>query len=832
MDVFNALWDDPEQRKRPPDDNFQLFTMEEWFAMSSTHKILTGSLQCPLPHEIEPSKGAPKSALNRNIRDLLMQKSKRDAASMKAAQLKDSNDGKLYVPGFSRFPHFARISDLTSQEHAECLRLWMKFDGKPTEELTVTEKAEHQLFQSLYSRVKAEQKEFLECAKINWPEVKHRTVNIKGDPHNYFLQFWANKVSNAMSQYPHKYVKLKTFSIHENAEMGQKLHFVKNLLNIGKIAMARLPDFHEAFRVASSILKLRTWAFLNVPPSNLNGTLHKVPVSRDPNAERLARLHGANVVISTSGMRCLLDNYDEKKCPVSEVGRSWVLPIIVKEHRSFCDGKPVTKTIIFIDKQLPKPKMTGVEKVSWYQKHALFAAVVTRNRNAGIEFDIKGEDILIRRNLDSTDTMSESSSGTNAEESALKHSNKSSSIEQPPSNNDSSNLCNPPPSTLHPNRNKNNVPDDEDDDDNDDDDDDDDDDALMIDLPDNEVSSSKQVTPSRKAVKSDDSEIKAQPLKSKETICTEDSVTKSPPAELACCGGSNKQTQPGKWEKICPPEPVQIVNGNALPVSNTNLTYNLWCLKSEEEENDQNQSGEINLLIRSRVDGCEPLDHGKYQPICLASKPEYQLEYGPSIIPLSDLTRQWTKLLIQPNTELARVRVNVQRAELVTLEKRSILEIEEEAQTLYKTALSDNLKCFQQILRELIQLPTGQYLLSHSPQMGSSVELFKASNEANVIDWYLPKDYGSRPEIIDYDMPWPEIDTNVILPRHLQIQSMPCTFHSPKGPTLKSKPSKPQNQQPQQGSSSRYKKKNRKKNKKAKPTNKAEEPEEEASTMP
>lgn len=53
--IFLPCRDNPEQRRRPPDDNFQLFTMEEWFGMSSTHKILTGSLQCPLPHEIEPS---------------------------------------------------------------------------------------------------------------------------------------------------------------------------------------------------------------------------------------------------------------------------------------------------------------------------------------------------------------------------------------------------------------------------------------------------------------------------------------------------------------------------------------------------------------------------------------------------------------------------------------------------------------------------------------------------------------------------------------------------------------------------------------------------------
>lgn len=65
-----------------------------------------------------------------------------------------------------------------------------------------------------------------------------------------------------------------------------------------------------------------------------------LPVSRDPNAERLARHNGASVVISSSGFKCLLDNYDEVKHPSpSGVGKSWVLPIAVREHRSF--GKDV-----------------------------------------------------------------------------------------------------------------------------------------------------------------------------------------------------------------------------------------------------------------------------------------------------------------------------------------------------------------------------------------------------------------------------------------------------------------------------------------------------------
>lgn len=44
--------------------------------------------------------------------------------------------------------------------------------------------------QSLYSRVKEEQKKYLECAKESWPDFRDRTKKTRGDAHNYFLQYW------------------------------------------------------------------------------------------------------------------------------------------------------------------------------------------------------------------------------------------------------------------------------------------------------------------------------------------------------------------------------------------------------------------------------------------------------------------------------------------------------------------------------------------------------------------------------------------------------------------------------------------------------------------
>lgn len=49
------------------------------------------------------------------------------------------------------------------------------------------------------------------------------------------------------------------------------------------------------------------------------------------------------------------------------------------------DGKPVTKTIVFIDKPLPPPKVNNYDKVLWYHKHALLASTVHRHQSGGVK---------------------------------------------------------------------------------------------------------------------------------------------------------------------------------------------------------------------------------------------------------------------------------------------------------------------------------------------------------------------------------------------------------------------------------------------------------------
>lgn len=63
-------------------------------------------------------------------------------------------------------------------------------------------------------------------------------------------------------------------------------------------------------------------------------------------------------------------------------------------------------------------------------------------------------------------------------------------------------------------------------------------------------------------------------------------------------------------QKTALPPSVSVVNGNALPLNTTNVTYNLWSLQPQpvemnSKERKSESNANINLLIRSRIDGCE-----------------------------------------------------------------------------------------------------------------------------------------------------------------------------------------------------------------------------------
>ena len=98
--------------------------------------------------------------------------------------------------------------------------------------------------------------------------------------------------------------------------------------------------------------------------------LHKVPVTQDPNAEKLARLLAPQVFISASALCCLMDNHAHLN-----YSRSWIIPITIRSYN--CQGSVVQKKVIFFGKPLPPRTVTNADLAKISSKAALATMLFT-----------------------------------------------------------------------------------------------------------------------------------------------------------------------------------------------------------------------------------------------------------------------------------------------------------------------------------------------------------------------------------------------------------------------------------------------------------------------
>lgn len=113
--------------------------------------------------------------------------------------------------------------------------------------------------------------------------------------------------------------------------------------------------------------KLDRPSMLNVNPAILfnkyqcvtpNKVTHhfRLPVSDDTYCENLAMETKADFVISSSGLKCLL-NIDLYYL------NSWIIPIVIKSHNG--------KNVVYIDKRIPSSLATIPQKNIWVYKYIL-----------------------------------------------------------------------------------------------------------------------------------------------------------------------------------------------------------------------------------------------------------------------------------------------------------------------------------------------------------------------------------------------------------------------------------------------------------------------------
>lgn len=133
-----------------------------------------------------------------------------------------------------------------------------------------------------------------------------------------------------------------------------------NLFFQGIFPEVILPKCDERYLLMVNEQKL----FDKYPPCLSSSLSHfKLPVSEDIYCTSFAEENKVDLVISSSGLKCLLNNIG------SDYSNSWTIPVIIRCHRG--------KNIAYVDKKLPPVAATSSQKSTWIYKYILRHCLVS-----------------------------------------------------------------------------------------------------------------------------------------------------------------------------------------------------------------------------------------------------------------------------------------------------------------------------------------------------------------------------------------------------------------------------------------------------------------------
>ncbi|CAH1389446.1 unnamed protein product [Nezara viridula] len=277
---------------------------------------------------------------------------------------KQESEKSTAVPGYTPESFIPMTSELTKKEMSDCFAMYQDICKNKTldNEIMVT-------YNEYMPKIQKEQKLYQEMAKEAWFRInKERHNKIRPEIVEFSNRLWKERLER-VSWYPKHYVKVADISLFDVGEnKTSEMKHIKLSKHVGLIPRYNIPNLrmNKLNLYNSSVEELQKEDGEQSPVFNSYKPVHKTlqnlgyhpDVSKDKIAENIALTNHAQVVLSASGFLHLLDNH-----PTS-VGKSWNLPIVIKET---CVGNE-KKKIIYIDKALPKKSLTAVERIKWFSK--------------------------------------------------------------------------------------------------------------------------------------------------------------------------------------------------------------------------------------------------------------------------------------------------------------------------------------------------------------------------------------------------------------------------------------------------------------------------------
>ncbi|XP_028050349.1 uncharacterized protein LOC105838508 [Monomorium pharaonis] len=276
----------------------------------------------------------------------------------KKLQKAKNGDERPYVPGIRTSFRFPRQSYLNKAEQACCLRVILRLSNKESTSTTngLKESREYHQYLDMQEIISKEQKEFLEFAMHKWDDTFKWSIKCM----KFIAKKWKAKMRRFQTKLPRYYVELKNIPLSV-----QKINFQNKEIKVTAISCLRqstaiseltLPLLDRPYMLNMEPEKLLE----KYPPCNASNKVTKhfeLPVSEDTCCESLAIETGADFVISSSGLKCLMSNVDPNH------STSWLIPVVVKSHHG--------KNTVYVDKRLPPTIATVPQKNTWVYKYIL-----------------------------------------------------------------------------------------------------------------------------------------------------------------------------------------------------------------------------------------------------------------------------------------------------------------------------------------------------------------------------------------------------------------------------------------------------------------------------
>nr|XP_034194184.1 uncharacterized protein LOC117610656 isoform X7 [Osmia lignaria] len=209
-----------------------------------------------------------------------------------------------------------------------------------------------------------------------------------------------------------------------------------------------------------------------------------------------------------------------------------------------------------------------------------------------------------------------------------------------------------------------------------------------------------------------------------------------------------------------------------------NISYKLFTIGPQLSEQNglmKNVAKEYRMLVRTKTDGFEILENKVQRLLMLTPKLEYQADLGAEAVTLEESLKQWVSLIFRPHTSLARVRISAKTSEILQVEHRTAMSINNEIKRLYNIKVDNSLTILHNIIQYLQNLAPGRYIMRHTVRNGAFATIYKEVENTGKNIFDLHTMYGEE----FFNLPntaWIPLDKTIPTPMHKFFERMPAMF--------------------------------------------------------